>query len=243
MRRLWNLRLNLDELNALNLVGMSEQIRSDLWTGLIFGCNGMELPEGVSKYLQSGFELGSAWRAEAEDHVERMASGGRASAQSRKAKHGTAQPSKVVRSTIEAPSEGSLNQSTIYNLESNTTNKPTKPRKAKKDTTQIPAEFLEALTGLCKNWPSFNTGSDGEKSDLRKWTDPVDLWEAMVKNFPNDDKKLMINCGLVHLTNIKPKREFDKPGFAYAMCNFYGPKQAHWKKLKGAVEEATAESE
>lgn len=127
--------------------------------------------------------------------------------------------------------------------EENIITKPSKPRKAKKDTTKIPAEFLGVLTDLCKNWPSFNTGSDGEKSVLRKWTDPVDLWEAMVKNFPNDDKRLMINCGLVHLANIKPKREFDKPGFAYAMCNFYGPKQAHWKKLKGAVQEAFAETE
>ena len=245
--RIWNLRLNLDELNAANLSGMTDQIRSELWLGLVYGCNGLDMPEGSSKHLRSTFEIGSAWRGEALAHQEKMSLGGKASAENRKQKTGTAQPTKP-RSTFEAPSEGSSNQSTIYNLQS-TNQQPEKasspsrargPRKPKKQI-HIPEEYLKDLQVICDDWPRRSKKQEGGYQDLRIWTDPADLWEAMTKNFPNDDPALMIKCGLVYLDQILPEpSEFDlrkpePPSFCYAMMNFYGPKMAYWKLKKEAA--------
>ena len=63
-----------------------------------------------------------------------------------------------------------------------------------------------------------------------------DLWDAMNKYFPDDDKKLMINCGLVYLEKINPVKGKPCEG-ARAMKNFYGPTEAYWKFEKEAVEE------
>ena len=254
--RIWNLRLNLDELNAINLVGLSESIRSDLWTGLVYGCNGLELPEGASKHLQATFELGSAWRQEAEAHSERMSQGGRSSVESRRAKHGTAQPSKLVRTSLELPPEGSPNQSNIEYLESINNNPETekasspqgaRPPRQRKSVSSIPDEFLKDLNVLCEDWPSKFVGSDGKVQPLRNWSDPADLWEAMGKYFPQDDKALMIKCGLVYLDQIMPPpepgdlRPPKPPAFCAAMRNFYGPQKAYWKNHKAAARERMEE--
>ena len=84
------LQMNLDEFNALCGSAFTEADRSALLGGLQLGCNGGQIPEGCSKVVQRGFEVGSKWRDEAEGFVAACSSGGKKSAETRRAKYGTA---------------------------------------------------------------------------------------------------------------------------------------------------------
>jgi hypothetical protein len=101
---------------------------------------------------------------------------------------------------------------------------------------QIPEDLKGRLEQLCSSWPRRGYNTRKEIYDCRVWSDPQDLWDAMNKYFPDDDKLLMIRCGIVYLEKINPK-----PGVpcenAKAMKNFYGPTEAYWKFEKEAVEE------
>ncbi len=223
--RIWNLRLNLDELNALNRTGMTEAIRSDLWIGLVYGCNGLDLPEGASKHLRATFELGSAWRQEAEAHSERMSQGGKSSVESRKAKHGTAQPPKVVRTSLELPSEGSPNQSTIYNLQSTNNNpktekasSPSRARSVKKEEIPpLPEELLSFLETLTRDWP--RKSHDGRRVTILR---PKDTWDKICKNRGDDDPKIPVNAALAYL-------DTNPTSYVIGMDNFFGKDRKYTK--------------
>lgn len=237
------LHMNLDEFNAVCGSAFTESERSALLGGLQLGCNGGCLPEGASNSLRSGFEVASGWRANADGFKAKSSEGGKKSAENRKLKYGTSNP-KGVRRDFEVGSEvgfvDTTKQSLIPNpLSLNPTSPPQPPkRRVKKDTSQIPTDLLQGLGVLCSDWPRFSQKPDGPRQDLRLWSDPVDLWEAMCKYFPLDDKALMVKCGLVYLDKIIPitdgpdPRPQTPPAFAYAMANFYGPKLAYWKNFK-----------
>lgn len=216
MARIWNLRLNIDELNAVFGMAFSDSDRSDTLIGLFLGCNGGEIPEGSSKVVRRGFEVGSAWRLEAEAHQERMSMGGRASAESRRAKAGTAQPSKVVRSTF----EGSSNQSTIYNPQSKEvppTPKGKAARKVKDQPIPIPDNLLPFLEELQASWPRRN--HDGKRVTILR---PVDMWDKICKNRQTDDPRVCINAGLFYLEG-KPT------SYIIGMDNFFGQARKYTK--------------
>lgn len=224
MTRTWKIQMNLDEFNALCGVAFTEADRSALLGGLQLGCNAGTLPEGCSSTLRAAYEVGMGWRMEAEGYKARRSEGGKASAEARKAKYGTAVPNSV-RTVLEVCS----NQSTIHNLQS--TNTPLPPRG--KTQKAIPPELLPRLEALCRNWPgSFQ--KDGQTHRLPKLSNAQDLWDRMTKFFPKDDPEDMIAAGESHISpacddgwewNTKPQ------GFTIAMTNFYG-QQARWKEFR-----------
>lgn len=103
--RIWNLRLNLDEFNALYGVAFTPDDRSQVLMGLFVGCNGGDLPEDTSKLVRRGFEVSSVWRSEAEGYALAKSEGGKTSAKIRQSKYGTPQPSKSPRTEVEDTSK------------------------------------------------------------------------------------------------------------------------------------------
>lgn len=102
---LWNLRMNLDELNSLLAKCYCDTDRAQAFQGLVIGANGGAIPElepedtsevsskTLRKSLRAGFEVGSKWRVEAEQFREKQRLGGKRSAETRAATYGSAQPS------------------------------------------------------------------------------------------------------------------------------------------------------
>jgi hypothetical protein len=124
--RTWNLRLNLDELNALAVSSFTDQERIDAFHGLVLGCNAGTLPEQCSNGVRRSFEIGLSWRHEAEGFKDRKAKAGKVSAETRKAKFGTAQPPNSVRTDPErCPNQTTNHKPQTSNPENN---KPTDPQ-------------------------------------------------------------------------------------------------------------------
>lgn len=93
-KRIWNLRLNLDEWNAAVGGLFTSEERSLFLQGFTLGCNGGALPEQCSNSARTGFEQGLKARNEAEEFKKAKSDAGSRSAESRKEKFGSAQPSK-----------------------------------------------------------------------------------------------------------------------------------------------------
>lgn len=117
--RTWNLRLNLDELNALVSSLFMDSDRAAALQGLTLGCNGGQCPENAPEPFRRACELGTKWRSEADAFKAKRAKGGKASAASRTLKHGTAQPFRIpmelCSNTVPSMNEHCPNQSTIHN--------------------------------------------------------------------------------------------------------------------------------
>lgn len=243
MKRIWNLRLNLDEFNAVYGAAFSDYDRSQLLIGLFIGCNNGSMPEDTSKILRTAFEVGYGWRQEAEGYRSAKSEGGKKSAASRKEKYGSNQPpqkdknfedtSKILRGFPEQTS----NQSPIPNPLTNTPLPPKGEKKVPgKNVGPVPPELSESLGKLISLWPRFFL-KDGSKIPLPGLTKAQDLYERMRHFFPKDDVAEMIQCGFKHLQGDDgPQNEWDftpkqKTGYTIAMNNFYG-QQARWKEFR-----------
>ena len=84
--------MNLDELNAINGSLYSDSDKSAAFSGIVFGSNGAPAPEGASIAFMAGYQAAIKWRSEAEEFQNRKSGAGKASAEARAARHGTAQP-------------------------------------------------------------------------------------------------------------------------------------------------------
>ena len=95
-------QLNLDDLNRAMVCLETSQERSEFVLGLQRGVNAARLKDGASDAMSAGYTVGLDARTRAEDFRVKQREGGKISAANRKAKTGTAQPS---RSHIEQGSE------------------------------------------------------------------------------------------------------------------------------------------
>lgn len=143
--RFWNLRLNMDLFNGAYMKLRSDSDRLEYFLGWHLGCLDGDLSEGDSKPFQAGFEVGHAMVEEAKAFSEKQSLRGQASAESRRATRGTAQPSRTEHRTaaeppFEPPFDISSNQSTIHNPQS--TNEQTKKRQPKSSGFSAEAEQL-----------------------------------------------------------------------------------------------------
>lgn len=146
--RFWNLRLNMDLFNGAYMKLRSDSERLEYFLGWHLGCLDGELSEGDSKAFEAGFSVGRGMLDEAKAFSEKQSQRGQASAESRRAKLGTAQPNRTsdrteARTSVEPVFEESSNQSTIHNPQSTNeqTNKPSK-RQSKPSGFSAEAEML-----------------------------------------------------------------------------------------------------
>lgn len=108
--RTWNLRLNLDDFNALTSSLYADADRALVLQGMSLGLNGGALPDGAPSAFCRGWELGHGMRVEAEEFRTAQAERGKSSAAKRLERNGTAQPRKPVgsRTEFEPPFEPML---------------------------------------------------------------------------------------------------------------------------------------
>jgi hypothetical protein len=181
-----------------------------------------------------------------------MSEGGKKSVSKRRTQFGSAQPS---RTTFELPSdggsEGGLNQSTIYNLQSNNIqstndNPPSKkesspsrarPSAKKKEPATPPEHILPKLATIAKDWPR-HSDYKGVPTRVSVLARPSDVWDRVVRFVAEPDRELAVNCGLVYLDEID-LRDKGVDGLipnVCAMTNFYGEAEL-WKKMVAKVDE------
>lgn len=104
--RTWNLRLNLDEFNALVASLYSDADKALAIQGMMLGANCGALPEGTPPAFRRGWDLGNRMHKEAAAFQEAQAERGRASAEKRRERTGSAQPHKdASRTTVRTPLE------------------------------------------------------------------------------------------------------------------------------------------
>jgi len=92
-KRIWKVQLNIDSLNAVSMGLPTDEACAQAWRGLCLGVNGYPLPADAPASMVMGFEIGAASHAEALGFMERQSNNGKQSAQSRRKRYGTAQPS------------------------------------------------------------------------------------------------------------------------------------------------------
>ena len=90
--RTYFIRMNLDECNALQMSLWNDTDRLHGFQGMLLGCNGGPSPANAPDAFLRGWEIGYGWRQEAEQFRATRSHGGKASAEARKEKLGTAQP-------------------------------------------------------------------------------------------------------------------------------------------------------
>lgn len=241
--RFWKLQINLDTFNSAFAALDTDSERGEFLLGLSRGMNGGKVKDDCSDPMSVGFAIGSEMRQEAEGFRQAAAING----SKRKSNENDRVVDQEVNPTVDHPGHPICNPIS-NNLNNNNPETPkassaSRPRKAavKKDVSQIPPELLIGLQDLCRDWPRWSIRDDGDRQDLRAWSDPVDLWNQMVKHFPDADKALMVECGLAYLDGFLPppskydRKTFVAPKFTYAMTNFYGPVKHHWDKFKEAA--------
>lgn len=119
--RAWNLRLNLDEFNALAVSLYADADRALALQGMTLGANGGSLPEGVPEAFRRGWNLGTRMHQEALEYQALQAERGRASAEKRRQSTGSAQPQRFeppFEPVLEPPFGVSSNLTTIDNRQS-----------------------------------------------------------------------------------------------------------------------------
>lgn len=104
--RIWNLRINLDEFNAALGSVFTDEDRALLLQGMGLGFNGGLCSNSVPAPFRTGYVIGFESRNEADGYQQKKSIAGLASAETRKGRYGTAQPSKETRTVLEQCSNG-----------------------------------------------------------------------------------------------------------------------------------------
>ena len=92
--RTWFVQMNLDEYNALSQSLWSDADRAAAFQGLGLGCNAGQCPNDAPSVFRRAWEIGVQWRDKAEANRIKNSIAGKASAASRSAKTGSAQPTR-----------------------------------------------------------------------------------------------------------------------------------------------------
>lgn len=106
-KRIWSLRLNLDDFNSEYLKLRNDGDRFAFFLGFHCGCMNGDLAESDPKPFESGYGIGSAMHSKALALSQANAGSAKSSVDTRRLKYGTAQPSK--RTPSERSSERSGN--------------------------------------------------------------------------------------------------------------------------------------
>lgn len=243
MSRIWNLRLNLDEFNALVGMAFSETDKANTLNGLMAGLNGASLPEGCSSGVRAAFEVASRWRQEAEGFVNSQSIAGKASAEARKKKFGSAQPPKVVRTGFEQAS----NLTTIHNPQSINDNPPTEKepspqkrarltRKQKVDNLSYPKEAVGVIRELDAIWPTVV----GDRQILWDANLAASRVTDILNSNPQITPETLICAGKNYLQNLA--KEPDGLKYVSALHFFFGPgkggESAKWLREVRAINHA-----
>ena len=132
--RAWNLRLNLDDFNALAGSMYLDLDRALALQGMVLGANGGEIHGDVPVAFLRGWDLGRKMYQEALDFQAQQSMKGKVSAEKRRERTGTAQPHKIEPIPNSGSNSGSTNlepndnlQSTIPNPQSTELEHPPKP--------------------------------------------------------------------------------------------------------------------
>ena len=221
MKRIWSIRINLDEFNSLVGMAFTDRDKAEILVGLAAGMNKAQIPEQCSSGVRAAFEIGSAWRSEAEGFQTKQADAGKASAEARKAKYGDAQPSNGVRTVIEPASNLTLNLNplTVQPEKRSSPSRARSPRK-REEIPPIPDDLLPFLEELKTYWPrkSLEKGVTRRVTILR----PVDSWEKICKNRGTDEPRVCINAGLAYLDTHPTE-------YVIGMDNFFGQARKYTK--------------
>lgn len=200
LERIWNLRLNMDTFNGAYMKLRSDPERLEYFLGWHLGCLDGEISESDSKAFQAGFSVGRGMLDEAKAFAEKQAERGRASAESRRAKSGTAQPFRTTdrterRTAVEPPFDNSSNQSTIHNPQStNPTNEQTK--KPLSSCSRDALAIYEAYPKKVERPEALKEISAALKiipcADL---IEAVQAYAVAVSGWPEEEKKFIPSCG------------------------------------------------
>lgn len=116
--RAWNLRLNLDDFNALAGSMYLDLDRALALQGMVLGANGGEIPGDVPVAFLRGWDLGRKMYQEALDFQAQQSMKGKVSAEKRRERTGTAQPHKIEPIPNSGSNSGSTNLEPNDNLQS-----------------------------------------------------------------------------------------------------------------------------
>ena len=116
--RAWNLRLNLDDFNALAGSMYLDLDRALALQGMVLGTNGGEIPGDVPVAFLRGWDLGRKMYQEALDFQAQQSMKGKVSAEKRRERTGTAQPHKIEPIPNSGSNSGSTNLEPNDNLQS-----------------------------------------------------------------------------------------------------------------------------
>lgn len=167
--KIWNLRLNLDELNRVKGRFFSDSAKLHVFEGMVFGCSGGEdLPIDAPEPFRAGWEVGHAMFLEAAAFHETQAEKGRKSAASRAQKHGTAQPTRFEHGSTDSRTrfDYSPNLTTIDNRQSTNHERQTNPPGVP------PNEKTSPVRTALPDWK--RTKAIGFADDLRTATKALD---------------------------------------------------------------------
>lgn len=199
--RTWNLRLNLDEFNALAASLYTDADRALVLQGLSLGINGGDLPQGAPASFLKGWEMGHGMRSEAERFRDVQSERGRSSAEKRRERNGSAQPIKpgqsrtepeppfepVFEPPLEPPVEPNHNpQSTILKTTNDKPIPPTPQRGNRAGRATAPTED-EWVAYCTKTWPDWHPTCAAESwayYQAKGWrigSVPVRDWQAAAR--------------------------------------------------------------
>lgn len=217
-KRIWSIRINLDEFNSLFGMAFSEHEKAEMLVGLSAGLNNARIPEQCSSGVRAAFEVGLEWRAGAEASQGKQSNAGLASAEARKMKFGTAQPSNVVRTDLEQSSNLTLNPKPLT-VQPEKRSSPSRARSSRKkeEIPPIPDDLLPFLETLTSDWP--RKSHDGRRVTILR---PVDSWEKICKNRGTDEPRVCINAGLAYLDTHPTE-------YVIGMDNFFGQARKYTK--------------
>lgn len=233
--RTWNLRLNLDEFNALAMAAFSDQDRSDILRGLVLGCNAGTPPEQCSLLVQRSFTVGLSWRQEAEDFKGLKALAGKASAEARQNKLGTANPRanrEQVVNGVPTDREQAVNQSTIHNpliLNPLNDKQPPTPlpggKRKRRKATDIIQGFSEdvkrVVSTLAPLWPTEGT------EERTSPTSPQDFCQRIAEILEaGNDADVLIQAAKDYISI--PQRKYAAPQFFFGKTGWGGKGEAKW---------------
>jgi len=195
-KRIWSLRLNLDDFNSEYLKLRNDGDRFSFFLGFHCGCMNGDLAESDPKPFESGYGIGSAMHSKALALSQANAGSAKSSVDTRRLKYGTAQPPK--RTPSERSSERSGNAQAnaersperLSSLTIEPSNDVTKEPGTKKRAKVFVPPTIEEATAYAKSvgfagiaqWFAYYE-TNGWKVGKNKMTD----WKAAIRYWKSKD--------------------------------------------------------
>ena len=183
--REWWVQVNLDDLAHVTAQMETTEERGQWFEGFMVGAQGHSARDSWDGFKRIGFDFGAACHAEAAAFRASKSAAGKASAESRRAKYGSASPN-TVRTLIEHTSEREAEQATEQTPNQPTTNNQQPTTNNEKRRTKFIPPTLDELTAYAKEigfrdplkWMNHYT-ANGWMVGKNKMKD----WKACVRNW------------------------------------------------------------